>query len=137
MCLPRPHAYASYPSLIRTFRACALRRLRVLSIINTLLTCFTRLRALTLINRHFTYLCLVLCCVAITERWGMFCVFTPVNHSPLLSFVLPYKTVCMFFYFFLFEAIGYTIIYTIILQQHIVKVKGRGRGSNENHTTLL
>ena len=67
----------------------------------------------------------------------MFCVFTPVNPSPLLSFVLPYKTVCMFFYFFLFEATGYTIIYTIILQQHIVKVKGRGRGSNENHTALL
>ena len=67
----------------------------------------------------------------------MFCVFTPVNHSPLLSFVLPYKTVCMFFYFFLFLAIGYSIIYAIILQQHIVKVKGLGRESNENHTTLL
>ena len=32
--------------------------------------------------------------------------------------VLPYKAVLHAFFFLLFQAIGYTIIYTILLQQH-------------------
>ena len=30
----------------------------------------------------------------------MFCVFATINHSSLLSFILPYKAVCMFFSLF-------------------------------------
>ena len=38
----------------------------------------------------------------------------------------------MLFFFLMFEAIGYTIIYTIILQQHIRKLEEGGNRSNEN-----
>ena len=52
------------------------------------------------------------------------------------SFILPYKGVCMLFFFLLFYAIGYIIFYTIILQHHIAKLEERGRRSNENRTTF-
>ena len=52
----------------------------------------------------------------------MFCVCASINHStPVsLSYLLFYhiKLLCMLFFFLLLYAIGYTIIYTIILQQH-------------------
>ena len=41
------------------------------------------------------------------------------------------KLFACFFFFLLSQAIGYTIIYTIILQQDVGKLEERGRGSNE------
>ena len=60
----------------------------------------------------------------------------PLSLSPLLFYHV--KLICMFFFFllFFFSFIGYTIIYRIILKQHIRKLEERGSGSNENLTTF-
>ena len=63
----------------------------------------------------------------------------PINHPPsvsLLSFTLPYKAIYMLFFFLLFKVICYTIIYAIVLQQHIGKLNEWGRESNENRKTF-
>ena len=45
----------------------------------------------------------------------------------MVFLALPYEAVLhVFFFFLLFSAIGYTIIYTIILQQHMRKLEERG-----------
>ena len=56
----------------------------------------------------------------------------------MVFLALPYEAVLhVFFFFLLFSAIGYTIIYTIILQQHMRKLEERVSGPNENRVTFL
>ena len=65
----------------------------------------------------------------------MFCVCTPITIHPYFSlssffhFTILSCLAC-FFFFLLFEAIGYRIIHAIILQQHLRKLEERGSGSN-------
>ena len=47
-----------------------------------------------------------------------------------LIFILPHKAVSILCFFLLFQAIGYTIIYKIILQLHICNLEERERRSN-------
>ena len=86
--------------------------LRALPIIDTRLTCLRAyapyqllIRALALINRRLTRLCLVLCCVVTIERWGTFCVSALINHSLLLYFILPIKVFGYIFSFFYFKSL--------------------------------
>ena len=83
----------------------------------------TRLHAFTLINIRLTHLFLLyIMLLQLKAKVPLFCVCTPINHSPLpaLSFLLFFriKLFYIFIFFLLFQTVGYTIVYTIIFQQH-------------------
>ena len=59
----------------------------------------------------------------------MFCVFALINHSlpvSLVSFILPYKAVYMFFFLPFILKYWLHHLYTIFLQQRIVSLKNEG-----------
>ena len=57
-------------------------------------------------------------CRHFNAAWLISRQFTRRDLKPVAFLVLPYKAVLHAFFFLLFQAIGYTIIYTILLQQH-------------------
>ena len=69
-----------------------------------------------------TFFLLYIMLLQLKAKVPLFCVCTPINHSPLpaLSFLLFFriKLFYIFIFFLLFQTVGYTIVYTIIFQQH-------------------
>ena len=79
---------------------------------------FRRLRAFTLINKRLTRLYLVLYwLLQLKIKVPMFCMRAPINHLPLAS-LLPFRIYA--FFIILLHFIGFTVIYTITLQQYFL-----------------
>ena len=102
-------------TLIRALHVCAPARLYALPIINTRLT---RLRSCTFINKRLTSFSCLACYNWKVTYLCFVCVFQLTIRLPRLSplsYFTIYSCFTCFFSFFLFEAISYTVIYTIIL----------------------
>ena len=84
----------------------------------------------------------VLSCVVIVLLKGKVCFVCALQltiHILYVSSILfyhTYKAILHAFFFLLFLAIGYTIIYTILLLQHLCNLEERGSRSNENSTAF-